>query len=484
MSMSTSMPSRSLNPTPHSLPELTTTASVHHYLESLVLSPSISPSRNITPLLTPRAIRRITLGSTNYTYRLFLDAEAPYTDGATTAILKYASSYTAAEPRVSFSPERQVFEVRAMARVPWGEILGQASSSGGDSKDPQGPEVKIPRVYFEDPARRVIIMEDGTPRGVPVAPGDRDSECGQLGDGETGENGNDHIWEEQSHSSRIFLEEVPPSPEKYATASLLGKTLGKFLARMHNWGRGGEEDANVSANATPWVRESFGGNTYARDLTIQEAIGDFWTSVRCCTADGDEIPILGTREDEVRGRLEKMRRAILTDTETFVMGDLRLGNVLLTFSPSPSGSSTLNLQTLSIIDWEFAMAAPAFIDIGNFIGEVFLIHYFESNDEVYTILLEAFIAEYEAHTPAEVLDIEMILSYAGAHIVQALPRRINSPRSRAKKGNAGGCLRHALDFIMNTNTSRGTMTASLYGSLQELLGIMRGHRPGRDLSDY
>jgi hypothetical protein len=121
------------------------------------------------------------------------------------------------------------------------------------------------------------------------------------------------------------------------------------------------------------------------------------------------------------------------------------------------------------------MAGPAFLDVGNFIGEVFLINYFERNDEVYTRLLEAFIAEYETHTPPERLDIGMILPYAGAHIVQALPRRINSPRSRATRENAQGCLRHALDFILNAS-SRPTADRGGGGTidLQGLLEIMRG----------
>ncbi|CEL02037.1 hypothetical protein ASPCAL01612 [Aspergillus calidoustus] len=401
-------------PHPKDPPELTTTESVHEYLHSLSLSSSTNPfSSSLTPFLTPHAIRRITLGSTNYTYRLFLPpnsaANNAQTNDATTAILKYASAYTAGEPRVRFDPARQAFEVRAMDEIPWPEIIPVQS---------QGlPQVKIPRVYFADPARRVIIMEDGTPR---TRRKEREDAAGVTMNSGSGEvDGDDGVWEELSHSSRIFLEEVPASPEKYATASVLGRTLGMFLARMHNWGRGGRE--GEGEGATPWVREAFGGNTYARDLTIQEAIEDFWTGVGCCDTEGDKNRVLaGPREEEVRERLEEMRRRILSDYETLVMGDFWPGNVLLPFSNTPSTcpslfpitlniAQSLTLETLSIIDWEFAMAGPAFLDVGNFIGEVFLINYFERNDEVYTRLLEAFIAEYETHTPPERLDIGMIL---------------------------------------------------------------------------
>jgi hypothetical protein len=302
-------------PHPKDPPELTTTDSVQEYLHSLSLSSSTNPfSSSLTPFLTPHAIRRITLGSTNYTYRLFLPpnsaANNAQTNGATTAILKYASAYTAGEPRVRFDPARQAFEVRAMDEIPWPEIIPVQS---------QGlPQVKIPRVYFADPARRVIIMEDGTPR---TRRKEREDAAGVTMNSGSGEvDGDDGVWEELSHSSRIFLEEVPASPEKYATASVLGRMLGIFLARMHNWGRGGRE--GEGEGATPWVREAFGGNTYARDLTIQEAIEDFWTGVRCCDTEGDKHRVLAEpREEEVRERLEEMRRRILSDYETLVMGD-------------------------------------------------------------------------------------------------------------------------------------------------------------------
>ncbi|KAL2848936.1 hypothetical protein BJY01DRAFT_246162 [Aspergillus pseudoustus] len=476
-------------------PELTSTTAVHDYLHNL----SDSHSNNtlpcsVTPFLNPRAIRRITLGSTNYTYRLFFPTDGghnPHTNSATTAILKYASAYTSGEPRVRFDPARQVFEVRAMAEIPWTDIIPAQSQGQGQGV----PQVKIPRVYFADPARRVIIMEDGTPRKR------RGGTANVKLDGEID---SDDVWEERSHSSRIFLEDLPASPDKYATASVLGKTLGMFLARMHNWARGGRKGEEDESGATPWVRETFGRNTYARDLTIQEAIEDFWTGVRCCDIGGGEDGVLsGSRQEEVRERLEDMRKRILTDYETLVMGDFwsdpfsnlppeaftnfvsRLGNVLLTFrnipSPFPTASKTIppvSLETLSIIDWEFAMAGPAFLDVGNFIGEVFLINYFERNDEVYTRLLEAFIVEYKTHTPPQRLDIEMILSYAGAHIVQALPRRISSPRSRATRENARGCLEHAIGFILNTSKTTGASGGEQGGTtdetLQGLLGIMRG----------
>lgn len=97
------------------------------------------------------------------------------------------------------------------------------------------------------------------------------------------------------------------------------------------------------------------------------------------------------------------------------------------------------------------MMAPAFVDLGNFIGAVFVNHYFESNDDVYIFLLESF---KEAYTQgAKHMDIRMIMKYAGAHAIQALARRVNSPRSRATKENAASFLTRQLQYISDESTT-------------------------------
>jgi thiamine kinase-like enzyme len=145
-------------------------------------------------------------------------------------------------------------------------------------------------------------------------------------------------------------------------------------------------------------------------------------------------------------------------------GTKRPGNILLSFSEPEY------LDRICVIDWEFAMAAPAFIDVGNFIGEVFLIHYFESNDAVYIYLLESFLQAYQ--NLANKLEVDKIMGYAGAHITLALPRRIKSPRSRATLRKATPCLRHAIQFIADPDP----MLERLAGRgevFENLLQIMR-----------
>lgn len=152
---------------------------------------------------------------------------------------------------------------------------------------------------------------------------------------------------------------------------------------------------------------------------------------------------------------------------TYADKDYRLGNVLLSFD------SRSALERIYIIDWEFVMLAPVFLDIGNFIGEVFLINYFESNDSVYIYLLESFLESYQQIN--ENINIEDILGYAGAHIMMALPRRITSPRSRATTDNASPCAQHAVDFLTLGHGFTDT-PAEKRKSFEAMLDSMRDRR--------
>ncbi|CAI7593845.1 unnamed protein product [Penicillium palitans] len=352
-----------------------------------------------------RTVRRIILGSTNFTYRLFL--KTPYTWGqqqVKTAILKYAAPETAMDPRVEFNPERQLYESCAMAKIPWKDIFPPPYK--GSTSLP--PTVGVPHLYWEDPARRIIIMEDCNPR--------KDSD----------------VWEERSHSARIFLEEIPESEHKYNTAKVIGYQLGAFLANLHNWGR--------DPRNTTLVQGSFAGNSFAKALTIQEAFLDFEKSIERIGHPEPKACAL-----KLEKHMHEMQTQVSQNLETMIMGDFWPGNFILAFNTED------DLERLSIIDWEFAMMAPAFVDLGNFIGAVFVNHYFESNDDVYIFLLESF---KEAYTQgANHMDIRMIMKYAGAHAIQALARRVNSPRSRATKENAASFLNRQLQYISEDNTT-------------------------------
>ncbi|OJD10913.1 hypothetical protein AJ78_08201 [Emergomyces pasteurianus Ep9510] len=395
-----------------------------------------------------REVQRIQLGSTNFTYRLFL--EKPYGQNAVrTAILKYAASHTADDSAVEFSADRQIYEARAMTRIPWKLLMvpPPASSSspllplfGAESnysperwRNITSAKLRVPELYMEDAMRHVIIMEDGTPRP-----------------------GSDEVWQERSHSARIFFEEVPPSQQKYETAGFIGLLLGSFLARLHNWGSSQENRALALA--------SFAGNDSAKDLTIRETFTDFFASVE---RTGFVVP--EALRAELESRLNCLEELVRNNLETVVMGDFWPGNILLSFTEKAE------LDRLSVIDWEFTMLAPAFLDVGNFIGEVFLIHYFESNDAVYIVLLEAFMKAY--HGLAQAIDPEKILAYAGAHIMLALPRRIESVKSRATRENSRPMVEQVLKFITDpkftTQKSDGRDGGVTNDVFEGVLALMR-----------
>ncbi|RDW85281.1 hypothetical protein BP6252_02871 [Coleophoma cylindrospora] len=346
-----------------------------------------------------REVRQIKLGSTNFTYRLFLDA--PYGHNQVrTAILKYAASHTASEPCVNFSSDRQLYEARAMTKIPWEQFEIPASDLAK-----QLPILSVPKLYFEDIAHHVIIMEDGTPR----------KGC--------------ETWDEISHSARIFLEDIPASKEKYETAIVIGHLLGSFLARLQDWG-------NQSMNAEI-TSAAFSQNSFGKELIVDETFRDFYRNLHKTTLDMNS-----QLKDKLGTKIADLEERLYGNLETVAMGDFWLGNVLLSFS------SEHKLERLSIIDWEFMMLGPSFLDLGHFIGEIFLIHYFESNDSVYIFLLRAFIQAYR-HLIKEI-DIERAICYAGAHIIMALPRRITSPRSKATCSTASACAQQAVKFMTDS----------------------------------
>lgn len=128
-------------------------------------------------------------------------------------------------------------------------------------------------------------MEDGTPR-----------------------KGTCDIWDESSHSSRFFFEDVPASSSKYQTARVIGRLLGSFLVRLQQWGS--------SPQNSQLVYESFAGNASAKELTIDETFKDFGSSVE---ETGFLIPLQLRRELEAK--LSDLEERLCNQLETLAMGD-------------------------------------------------------------------------------------------------------------------------------------------------------------------
>ncbi|KAH8679485.1 major facilitator superfamily domain-containing protein [Ilyonectria robusta] len=202
----------------------------------------------------------------------------------------------------------------------------------------------------------------------------------------------------------------------------LGRRLGLFLAQLHAWGAG---PGHTEADGL------FGTNSSAKELSIEETFTDFFKNVAATgyTVDDNRKTLLAA--------LEGLERDVREKLETCIM----MGSVLVNFENNGI------LPSVSVIDWEFVMMSPAFIDVGNFAAELFLISYYEGTDSTYATVLEAFAKAY--HELGGPLDIQQAIRFAGAHIMMSLPRRLDSPRSMATRDTAAPCVDQALKFITN-----------------------------------
>lgn len=87
----------------------------------------------------------------------------------------------------------------------------------------------------------------------------------------------------------------------------------------------------------------------------------------------------------------------------------RPGNILVELQ----GTS---LETLYVIDWELAKTGPSASDLGQFLGEAYLLWHFHSKPISQT-LIDSFIRSYQLtrsrHSP---IDIGSVVRDAGAHV--------------------------------------------------------------------
>jgi hypothetical protein len=109
-----------------------------------------------------------------------------------------------------------------------------------------------------------------------------------------------------------------------------------------------------------------------------------------------------------------------------------------------------HLSSISIIDWEFVTIGPSFVDIGNFIGELFCTGYLNSIDSTYAEVLDSFMLAYRAF--GGLLDVRRAIAFVGAGIIESLPRRIKYS-SRGTTAMARKCVEHALRFIINGDSA-------------------------------
>jgi hypothetical protein len=127
------------------------------------------------------------------------------------------------------------------------------------------------------------------------------------------------------------------------------------------------------------------------------------------------------------------------------------------------------IARISVIDWEFVMMAPTFVDVGNFVRELFLNNHFESRDFSYVIMLESFITAYTSVGTS--LSIQDVLGFAGARSMWSLARRVKSPTRVEHLEHVPSCVNQALKLIMGS--SPNDREHGPVNPLQGLVSLMR-----------
>jgi 5-methylthioribose kinase len=258
-------PSDAANENPSSL---TSELAVQKYLRSTAFS--------------SRKVIRLRGGTTNYTFRLYL--QTPYGEDSPrgTAILKYATPFVASTPLVPFSVDRQRYEARALRELPKSMLLG-----GGRAANLHDAKVGLPELYLEDMENNVLIMEDVAP---PADVEPKRITCTLL------------IFLTNRSSVLIQI----PNPVQIMEQA--GVLLGAFLARLHCWGKA---EQNVGL-----VKSLFRDNTPARETCVETTFRDFLLMV-----EGRGISLTANDREDVLFEMGELERGVFYNPETLTMGD-------------------------------------------------------------------------------------------------------------------------------------------------------------------
>ncbi|KAI9764935.1 MAG: hypothetical protein M1840_007960 [Geoglossum simile] len=358
-------------------------------------------------------VQRIHGGMINFVYRLVLDQAIGETQQKT-AILKYSAPYVASDPTTKFSVDRQIFEVRALKDIPWKQFR-----SSDTLLDSLCSGVTLPKVYFDDPTHHIIIMQD----------------C--MAEAE-------ESWhpEQATNSFQVFCEQFTKSEIKYQTARTIGSMLGTFFAQLHDWGRRPESHSHAV--------ELFGANNDAPKLIVEVHMTNILKNI---SKTGYQLSL--EQQRVLVERMQELEQSVYAQRDTVILADFRPGNVLLSFSKAE------RLSSISIIDWEFAAIGPAFLDISNFVAELFFIGYLNGVDSTYAEVLDSFTLAYQAFGGP--VDVRRTITSVGAAIIDLVPQRMDLNGSRVTMAMARKCVGHALECVIGADS---TDFASLSGILR------------------
>ncbi|KAK2461532.1 hypothetical protein APHAL10511_005995 [Amanita phalloides] len=301
-------------------------------------------------IFASRDIATLGGGTGNFAYRAKLDESY---SGKTTVIIKHAQPYIKDLKTVPFDLSRQTFEVEALKRVRQ-LIPGEAW-------------VTIPEVYLFDEKAHVIIMEDCGEGSVPL--------------------------KQFMREGRLTL----------SMGEKLGKALGEFIGKLHNWGK----------DRTVW--EYFDANKQARELSAWAYYGRLYETLD--PSQNADVPVLRDPQLEVSAQdlevikkvAQEMGNAIRTAHETLVMGDFWPGNIVL------SGDE---VKRVYVIDWELCKPGLAGVEIGQFCAEIgFVQHFHPEYSAAAGAVLWGFRTAYEEIAKPDGSVVEMANVHIGTHTV-------------------------------------------------------------------
>ncbi|KAF8591948.1 hypothetical protein K439DRAFT_1325854 [Ramaria rubella] len=335
--------------------DLTSIQGVEEYLSQTPFAAS-----NVIPLAG---------GNANFTYRILL--QKPYNAGSGplvhSLVLKHAEPYVATIRDIPFLTERQDYESMALKNV-------------GDLTHPS-PIVSVPRLYYEDPAHRVLLMAD----------------CG-----------------DSATTLKRLFQTTPPSLE---ISRVIGTSLGVFLARLHN---------ATSIHGSPGhdIKAFFDKNLQARRITGLITYGKLVSTISPASTDPDffepHLDVSAAELDKIAILAKTMQDRNLTTHDVLAMGDFWPGNMIVSFSPE---------LHVDVVDWEAVRPGLAGLEIGQFLAEMYSLRNFHpsslgSVDVVVSSFLTAYrdiaFGEGSAAKPLEVA--WDAATHFGTHLVTWTPR--------------------------------------------------------------
>jgi hypothetical protein len=108
-----------------------------------------------------------------------------------------------------------------------------------------------------------------------------------------------------------------------------------------------------------------------------------------------------------------------------------------------------SLSSIGVIDWEFVVIGPSFMDVGNFVAELFFMGFFTSVDSTYAEVIESFMQAYRDFGGP--LDVKKTIAHIGTCIIDLLHWQMKKS-SRETPAREMKCVDHALKFIIGSDS--------------------------------